>query len=102
MVVSKGDDDLLKFHNRTGWHFPLTAEGLHDGHPPDDRAAIKELEATRARGAGYLVIPAFGDWWLTHYADFARHLNDRYRVVYSRPDVGVIFDLIGDEEVRGR
>src|SRR5262249_20250053 len=33
LVVSDGDDDLLKFEGRTGWHFPRDKEGDYDGNP---------------------------------------------------------------------
>ena len=57
-VVSKGDDDLLQLEGRRAWHFPRAAEGGYAGYyPAYAAAAIADLEALRAEGADYLVLP---------------------------------------------
>jgi GT2 family glycosyltransferase len=79
LVVSRGDDSLVELPEREGWHFPREADGAYAGrHPVDSDEAIAELEKLRAEGAQYLVIPAGDAWWLDHYEDFARHLEERY------------------------
>jgi hypothetical protein len=67
-------------------------DGQYWGPPKDDAEAIAELERVRAGGAKVLAIawPAF--WWLEHYADFARHLRERYRCVMEN-DRLVAFEL---------
>src|SRR5439155_4204046 len=64
LVVSKGDDALLDLGVRTAWHFPQDDRGAYAGfHPADSTAAIAHLEALRARGGQYLLIPSTSLWW---------------------------------------
>jgi hypothetical protein len=64
-------------------------------YPSDSAAAIAQLEALRGRGAGFLLIPKPGFWWLEHYGGFRDHLEQRYRVAAREPETCVIFDLGG-------
>lgn len=94
MVVSKGDDDLLKLRGRRGWHFPLQEDGAYAGfHPRDSVAAIGYLEMLRAKGGEYLLIPRTSFWWLEFYSDFRRHLESSYRKVKST-ESGVLYELL--------
>ena len=84
LVISRGDSELMQMAGRESWHFPQVEGGAYAGHhPTDSQAAIEQLEALRAKGAGYLLIPATATWWLTHYVDFHRHLASRYLLVRS-------------------
>jgi GT2 family glycosyltransferase len=81
LVVSKGDDELLKFRGPRGMHFPQDDTGGFAGHyPADDREAIDHLETLRARGAGYLLFPQTSRWWLEYYAGLREHIESRYQV----------------------
>jgi GT2 family glycosyltransferase len=96
LVVSRGDERLLRVGARTGWHFPRNPDGAYAGHyPADGREAVDLLEEQRAAGAEYLVFPRSGSWWLDHYAELRRHLDDRYERLPSDPDACVIYDLRG-------
>lgn len=93
-VISRGDGALLNLDGRTGWHFPQQDDGVYAGYYPADSAgAIAHLEALRARGARYLLIPATALWWLDFYGDFGRHLQNRYDVVVRRDDTCWIVDM---------
>jgi hypothetical protein len=95
LVVSRGDDDLLRLDGRRAWHFPRTADGAYAGHhPADSRAAIDHLEDLQAAGADALVLPATAFWWLDHYADFRRHLDENHERVWADGDC-VIYRLSG-------
>jgi len=84
MVVSKGDNELLKLNGRQAWHFPQTEDGVYAGyHPADSAAAIAHLEALRAKGGNFLLFPNTAFWWLDHYKDFRQHLDACYRCVWS-------------------
>jgi glycosyltransferase involved in cell wall biosynthesis len=84
MVVSKGDNNLLQFEDRTGCHFPETGTGVYAGyHPGDSAAAIAALEAAIARGHQYLLFPGTSLWWLEHYVGFRAHLDARYSRLWS-------------------
>jgi radical SAM protein with 4Fe4S-binding SPASM domain len=93
LVTSKGDDTLLDLDCRAAWHFPCGEDGLWAGfHPADGEWAIEELEAMRACGADYLVMPATSTWWLERYPELADHLTFHYPVVCDE-DACVIFAL---------
>ncbi|HEX6460179.1 MAG TPA: sulfotransferase [Thermoleophilaceae bacterium] len=84
LVASKGDDALLDLNGSAGRHFPAARDGSYAGyHPAGDTAAIAQLEASRARGADHLLLPATALWWLDHYAGLRRHLEDRYERLLS-------------------
>jgi GT2 family glycosyltransferase len=81
LVLSKGDDELLRFTDRRGWHFPQDDDGGYAGYyPVDSDACIAELERLRQRGADFLLIPETALWWLQHYTRFAEHIEQRYGV----------------------
>ena len=94
LVAGKGDDALLAFTDRTGWHFPRTEDGGYAGHhPADSTAAVAHLEALRARGATFFVLPAPSAWWLDHYTAFAAHLRQHYPETVAEEYPARIFDL---------
>jgi glycosyltransferase involved in cell wall biosynthesis len=94
LVVSRGDDELVALDGRVGWHFPQAEDGRYAGyHPEDSEMAVRHLEELRTRGATHLVIPATSAWWLDHYADFRRHLEERFAAVEADPEACVVFDL---------
>ncbi|MGH9379524.1 MAG: hypothetical protein ACRD2Z_02765 [Thermoanaerobaculia bacterium] len=96
LVVSKGDSRLLDLGGSEGWHFPQTEGGIYGGyHPADSKVAIAHLEALRKKGAGYLLIPKTGLWWLEYYEGFRRHLETHYRPVAHHDDSCVIYALRG-------
>jgi glycosyltransferase involved in cell wall biosynthesis len=93
IVVSKGDDALLNLDRCTAWHFPLGKNHQFAGYYPKDSAeAIRELEAVRAKGGGFLLVPKTGFWWLDHYTDFRAHLMNRYRLIH-RDESCILFEL---------
>lgn len=94
MVVSKGDEDLLRLQGRRAWHFPQAEKGSYSGYYPANSAdAIKHLEALREKGGEFLLFPSTAFWWLEHYAEFKQHLEGRYRVAAREKHTCVVFDL---------
>jgi GT2 family glycosyltransferase len=94
LIVSRGDDELLRVQGRRTWHFPRDDDGAYAGHhPADSEEAIGLLETQRAAGAEYIVFPRTGIWWLEHYDGLRRHLDGSYRPGFSDPETCVIFDL---------
>lgn len=80
LVVSRGDRALVDLDGCEASHFPQDPSGGYLGHHPRDSAdAVARLEALRAAGAEYLVLPASASWWLDHYDGFAQYLNGRCR-----------------------
>jgi hypothetical protein len=102
LVVAKGDDAFLELDCREAWHFPVGEDGTWIGyHPPDDEWAIERLEAMRACGADYLVLPATSTWWLERYPELAGHLTFHYPIVVD-DDACVIFALCRFPALYGR
>jgi hypothetical protein len=96
LVVSRGDEELLKLDERTAWHFPREPDGRYAGyHPRDSADALSHLDEWRARGAGFLVLPATGYWWLDYYGDFGQDLRRRHSIAFE-DDACIVFRL-GDE-----
>ncbi len=93
LVVSRGDDELLRLDGRRAWHFPGDDSGRYAGHYPADSAgAILKLGEGMARGAQYLVFPNTAFWWLEHYREFGEWL-DRCHLRVWRDDRCVIYRL---------
>jgi hypothetical protein len=77
-VISRGDDRLVDLDDVDAEHFPADASGAWAGHYPADGAgAVAALDAARARGAGYLVVPRTSMWWLDHYRQLREDLERR-------------------------
>ena len=100
IVISKGDPDLLDVEGQDAWHFPQDDRGNYAGHyPAESGEAIAHLEALRARGAGFLVIPSSASWWLEHYAGLAHHLDTSYQRIWKSADCQ-IYELAGPDRSR--
>ncbi|MCW2964540.1 MAG: putative glycosyltransferase [Actinomycetia bacterium] len=94
LVVSRGDEDILRLGRRTASHFPQDTTGQYAGyHPATGEDAIAHLEALRGRGGQFLLFPSTAFWWLDHYADLRAHLEERYRPVLRRDGVCVVYAL---------
>lgn len=94
LVVSRGDEDLVTFEGRRGWHFPRAEDGSYLGyHPANDADAIAHLEELREKGAEYLVLPSSAFWWLDHYKGFAELLYGRYSPLAQEDDTCLVFGL---------
>jgi GT2 family glycosyltransferase len=94
LVVSRGDEELLRLNERRTLHFPRSEDGSYAGHhPADSREAISLLEEERTAGAEYIIFPATAAWWLEHYEGLRRHLDGHYERRLSDLETCVVFDL---------
>jgi GT2 family glycosyltransferase len=102
VVASKGDDRLLELGARTALHFPADERGRWAGrHPADDAEAERLVDAARARGARYLLIPQPQLWWLDHYDGLRRRLDSGAGPIVLGNGDAVLFELSagkGEEE----
>jgi hypothetical protein len=95
LVVSKGDEELVRFDGRSGWHFPRAATGQYAGHHPLDGSwAVEHLESLRAAGGAYLVIPSTYYWWFDHYPELDLHLRARYERLDAAEEVCRVYRLL--------
>jgi 2-polyprenyl-3-methyl-5-hydroxy-6-metoxy-1,4-benzoquinol methylase/glycosyltransferase involved in cell wall biosynthesis len=84
LVVSKGDEELMRLPGRRAWHFPRGKGGEYAGYyPADSDAAIEHLESLRGQGAQFIVFPNAAFWWLEHYKGLRQHLDGRYGRVWD-------------------
>jgi GT2 family glycosyltransferase len=95
LVVSRGDEELLRFDGREGLHFPQAENGVYAGHYPGDSGeAIAHLEEVRRhQSPRFLLFPETGLWWLDHYGGLRKHLEKRYRRVAFEEGTAVIYSL---------
>jgi len=99
LVISRGDEELLRLNGRQALHFPQAEDGGWAGHhPADSDEAIDHLETLRSRGAEFLVVPPTYLWWLRHYGGFREHLDVRYEPVVSDDRAGKIYSLAGGRQ----
>jgi len=97
IVASRGDEEILRFEDRAGWHFPQGPDGVYAGcYPADGTQAVAELERLRERGGRWFLLPKTSLWWLEHYRELRAHLAERYREVV-REEACVMYAL---EEAR--
>jgi GT2 family glycosyltransferase len=95
-VISKGDDELLQFDGRVGWHYPQGESGCYANvYPAHSEEATAKLEALRARGAGFLLIPKPAFWWLEYYSQFKDHLERQYPLSVRDSETCLVFNLGG-------
>jgi glycosyltransferase involved in cell wall biosynthesis len=93
LVVSKGDDELLRIHEGPAWHFPQGSGRAYAGHYPADSAeAIRYVDAMCAEGGNFMLFPCTAFWWLEHYVAFRDHLYHRYRLTY-KDEACQVFEL---------
>jgi glycosyltransferase involved in cell wall biosynthesis len=93
IVVSKGDNELIKLNGNRAWHFPQNEEGVYVGyHPADSGEAIAHLEELRVKGGEFLLFPGTAFWWLEQYVEFGQHLDGCYRRVWD-DDLCIIYEL---------
>ena len=94
LVISKGDEELVRLDGCAGAHFPQLQGGVYAGHyPADGRAALSELHRHLTSGAQYLVIPTTAMWWLDHYRELRDYLGSSCREVANRDGAGKVFEL---------
>lgn len=94
LVISRGDEALLRLERRRGEHFPQTQTGLYAGHyPADGEEAVSQLEAMKEAGAEYLVIPAEARWWLEHYPELQALLERDGELLPSDPQTALVYAL---------
>ncbi|MET0903205.1 MAG: glycosyltransferase [Acidimicrobiales bacterium] len=76
LVAVVSEDDVVELGTRPVWPFPQSREGGWAGYEPvDGPAAVTHLEAQRARGAHYFVLPRKAFSWRHRYPELFDHLE---------------------------
>lgn len=95
LVISRGDEELLRLFGRQAGHFPRDEAGTFAGHyPADGVAAVSQLRALVSQGWEYLIIPATSFWWLEHYSALRVYLERSCAAVFRDETGCMIFSLV--------
>ncbi len=93
LVVSDGDEDLVDVGSHPCWPFPQGRDGGWAGYDPvDGDAAVNHLDAQRARGARYFVLPKRAFSWRYRFPELFEHLEREYQRVHQDEYLAV-YDL---------
>jgi lipopolysaccharide biosynthesis protein/glycosyltransferase involved in cell wall biosynthesis len=96
LVLSEGSEELLRL-GREARHFP-PLEGASPREVEESDAAIALVEEEIDRGADFLLVPEYIDWWLRRRPDFLAYLEDGADV--QRVASCLLFDLRRIAEAR--
>lgn len=88
LVVSGGEDELLKLNGCKAQHFPHREDEIYKGNN-----TIEQLEMLRANGAEYLIIPQNVFRWFGICREFRRHIETRYSLVARQKYSCLIYKL---------
>ena len=97
LVVSRGDEQLLRLEGRPARHFPEAADGSWAGHHPgrQQRGGRRARGDARARRASSSCSPAPACGGSTTTRACSEHLDSRYEAVVRDEHVCVIYALNG-------
>jgi uncharacterized coiled-coil protein SlyX len=94
LVATYGDAALLALGDRPTEHFPRATPGVSaDYTDVNAAAAIAQLEALRAGGAEFLVVPGPALPWLAMHPELERHLEANSVPVARERGIGTIYAL---------
>jgi hypothetical protein len=100
LVTTNGDEAMLMLGDRMTESFPRSAHGISaDYTDVRGNEAIAQLEARRAAGAEFLLVPSPAIPWLATHPELERHLDERYAIVARERGFGTIYALAS---VQGR
>jgi hypothetical protein len=94
LVLGCGIPQLEEGLGRTARHFPSGPDGGPAAEPDVGPEAVNQLEAVRASGARYLVLPRTAYEWLERHGELKQHLLEYYRLA-AECDACLVYDLAG-------
>lgn len=93
LVATYGDPALLEI-GRPAADFPRADGGVAADYTAlDNAAAIAQLEALRADGAAYLIVPSPAQAWLARQRELARYLDDTFPALVHELGLCTIYAL---------
>jgi hypothetical protein len=92
MLAWQGDPAMLGLRGRPIVPFPRPRGPLGQADFEHGASAIAHLEAQRAQGLRFLLVPEQGRRWLGGFPQFEEHLRRRYEVVAEEAGAGFLFD----------
>jgi GT2 family glycosyltransferase len=101
-VATGGEEHLLSLPEYGILHFPRRCDGSYGGNDArGDTALIANLEATRAAGAEFLLVPASQLSLLERNPRFRSHLVGHYSRVLESEELGACFALYSPDTSKG-
>jgi GT2 family glycosyltransferase len=101
-VATGGEEHLLSLPEHRTLHFPRRCDGTYGGNDAGgDTALIANLEATRAAGAEFLLLPASQLSLLERNPRFRSHLVGHYSRVLDSEELGACFALYSPDTSKG-
>ena len=96
LVATFGDDELLDLGVHQALPFPQADTGVAaDYTSVDNDVAISQLEALRASGAAFLVVPSPAQAWLARLPALGKHIERRYPAIVDEFGTCTIYALRG-------
>lgn len=93
IVVAKDDPVWLGIGPWSLVNFPVDRSGRYPGFTfANAISAIAHLEARRADGVEYLLLPDTASWWRERYPEFLTHLHG-YAILADEPGASLLVDL---------
>jgi hypothetical protein len=94
LVAGKGDPELLELAGRAAGHFPQRSDGQYVGfYPANSAAAIDHVADLRRAGWEYLLFPSTAFWWLHHYSELGKCLDENLGIKRYQDDDCVVYSL---------
>jgi hypothetical protein len=93
LVAWRGDPAMLSFRGRSVVPFPRPRDAFAEGDFGQGASAIAQLEAQRAQGIRFLLIPEQAHVWLAELPEFKEHLFRAYELLADEEGAGLLFDV---------
>jgi hypothetical protein len=93
MIAWRGDPTMLALRNRPVVPFPRPTGALAEGNFEHSASAVAHLEAQRANGIRFLLIPEHARLWLEDLPEFREHLLGHYQPIADEQGAGLLVDV---------
>jgi hypothetical protein len=94
LVATYGDDAFLALGERRTQPFPRSGKGITaDYTDVSDEEAVAQLEALRADGLEFLVLPSPALPWLANHPELEKYLDERFALVAGERGICMIYAL---------
>jgi glycosyltransferase involved in cell wall biosynthesis len=93
-VLGEGSSELLHFEGCTALPFPADGDAGYAPVPVSAGDAVRLLEATRADGTDFLLIPITAHWrFMGSYPEFSEYLSQHHAIVANAEGVCELYSL---------
>jgi hypothetical protein len=93
LLAWRGDPAMLGLSSRPAIPFPRPTGVFVERDFMHGASAIANLEAQRAEGLRFLLVPEHARLWLEDLTSFHEHLSARYELIADEEGAGLLFDV---------